>query len=568
MGLLGDSWDDPRSMATMQLAAGLLSPGSFGQGLGRGLSGYQETIGNAQNMQLRQQQILASQQEQQMRELQMRRTLMQLQEEGQFSQPGSTSGGAPAPQMPPMPSFMTGSGDRTPEQNAAGMGAANAPQPTQQAPQIGGSSVNLPPGVVAYKGMPLERLRTRINVGLEPKDAMELWKAANFGTPFQPGYVRNADGTSSFFGNPKDGLTMDGSGTVGTMPGFLDSQAAITSATKTAEIQATNKNTPVPIDRLDRMPGLSPNSSIDDLLRPKPPAAPLPQMPGVSASQMAAVLADNKSQGSPPFTVNGQTIGSASTGSSGQVGGFKTAADIEAEKLKAAQPINFQTDMLKSAHAQNAATFDKLNDTLRNEAELQNRNQQLAPMLDKIQTGGFAPEERIALGNSLQTSGMVPEMFKGTLSKWIANGDPTTGKVIENQLAAAGIKTMLDTLDKEGKPNRAIFMAIQAAQESVKSGNGTLKEVFALQKQLYDWHLEQQQKMGDALAAPDYNPLTFQSKMARMRNDSIVPAAAAPASGAVDLPSNPTSSSLTVGTAYKLPNGSVGKWDGFKFKGQ
>lgn len=44
MGLLGDSWDDPRTMATLQLAAGLLSGGGLGQALGRGLSGYQQTM--------------------------------------------------------------------------------------------------------------------------------------------------------------------------------------------------------------------------------------------------------------------------------------------------------------------------------------------------------------------------------------------------------------------------------------------------------------------------------------------------------------------------------------------
>ena len=49
MGLLGEGWDDPRSMATMQLAAGLLGGGNFGQALGRGLSGYQQAISSAQD---------------------------------------------------------------------------------------------------------------------------------------------------------------------------------------------------------------------------------------------------------------------------------------------------------------------------------------------------------------------------------------------------------------------------------------------------------------------------------------------------------------------------------------
>ena len=48
MGLLGDSWDDPKTQAALNLAAGLLSGGNFGPALGRGLLGYQESMGKAQ----------------------------------------------------------------------------------------------------------------------------------------------------------------------------------------------------------------------------------------------------------------------------------------------------------------------------------------------------------------------------------------------------------------------------------------------------------------------------------------------------------------------------------------
>ena len=54
MGLLGDSWDDPRTMGTLQLAAGLLSPGSLGQGISRGLLGYQQSMKAAQDMEVAQ----------------------------------------------------------------------------------------------------------------------------------------------------------------------------------------------------------------------------------------------------------------------------------------------------------------------------------------------------------------------------------------------------------------------------------------------------------------------------------------------------------------------------------
>ncbi len=61
MGLLGDSWDDPKTMATMQLAAGLLGGGNFGQAAGRGLAGYQAQMAAAQEQELRRQQMQAQQ---------------------------------------------------------------------------------------------------------------------------------------------------------------------------------------------------------------------------------------------------------------------------------------------------------------------------------------------------------------------------------------------------------------------------------------------------------------------------------------------------------------------------
>lgn len=48
MGLLGDSWDDPKTQAALSLAAGLLSGGNFGQSLGRGLQGYQQSMSSAE----------------------------------------------------------------------------------------------------------------------------------------------------------------------------------------------------------------------------------------------------------------------------------------------------------------------------------------------------------------------------------------------------------------------------------------------------------------------------------------------------------------------------------------
>lgn len=47
MGLLGDSFDDPQTLATFELAGNLMSPGAFGPNLARGMSAYQQTLGNS-----------------------------------------------------------------------------------------------------------------------------------------------------------------------------------------------------------------------------------------------------------------------------------------------------------------------------------------------------------------------------------------------------------------------------------------------------------------------------------------------------------------------------------------
>lgn len=75
MGLLGDSWEDPRTQATLQLAAGLLSGGNFGQALGRGMSGYSEAMQNAERMKYLKQQMEGQTEENRLRKAQVAKAL-------------------------------------------------------------------------------------------------------------------------------------------------------------------------------------------------------------------------------------------------------------------------------------------------------------------------------------------------------------------------------------------------------------------------------------------------------------------------------------------------------------
>lgn len=75
MGLLGDSWDDPKTQATLQLAAGLLSGGSFGDALGKGLGGYSEALQSAERMKYLKQQMEGQGEENRLRKAQVEKAL-------------------------------------------------------------------------------------------------------------------------------------------------------------------------------------------------------------------------------------------------------------------------------------------------------------------------------------------------------------------------------------------------------------------------------------------------------------------------------------------------------------
>lgn len=498
MGLLGDSWDDPRSMAVLQMAAGLLGPGGFGTAAGRGLMNYQGSIAADTENKLRKVQLssamLANQRQQQMFNV-LEPVLSRLQGVGQPQAPQ-----AQEPTRPMSQSMMFGS-----DENAR---RAQTPATVQQSPQA--SKVNFPLSFGDVTAMKLAGL----------PDLTNDYKMALEGVSHNPGAeVTDVNGNRRVIPTLEKGMALN-NGAVSNLPGYTQSLGEQTTATKSAEARAANANALIPADMRERFPSVASLpawATLGDLLHPSAPS-------GTPAALAPAISADMRRNGIAPGAA---AWGAPSTGTT--AGGFKTSAELAGERLGAEQGVRIQTDpvlqfrtqLLTKAHEANQATLTKLSDTVREEAELQNRNKQILPMLDKIQTGGFNPEERIQFANSLQTSNLVPEAMKGTLAKWIAGGDPTTGKVIENQLAAAGIKTMLDTLDKEGKPNRAIFESVKKAQESVLSGNATLKEVFNLQKQLYDWHFKQEQELASAMSSRDYNPLTLSAQFSKSRDESL-----------------------------------------------
>lgn len=132
MGLL-DGNLDPQSLASLQLAAGLLSPGSFGQGLGRGLAGYQSTLAGAQEMQIKQQ-ALEMQRLQFAAALRNQNLINDALNDGLHPQASAPS----APSAPSQPSIMAGApGTTFSGAPTSAMNPNMVPQ-AQAAPQSGG----------------------------------------------------------------------------------------------------------------------------------------------------------------------------------------------------------------------------------------------------------------------------------------------------------------------------------------------------------------------------------------------------------------------------------------------
>ena len=187
MGLLGDSWDDPKSMATMQLVAGLLSPGSFGQGLGKGLAGYQGALMGSADLKQKAQTLEIEKQQLAMQQLQMQMAIRK--------QAWMFGDDSPAP-----------AGDLAPSGAPASGGApAGVPGGTPAPMTQGAASSALMGG--RFGGLPqnITRADMVLNDGKEiPKMMMEMLKP----TSLRPGgYASYPDGRMEQLPQVPEGFT-------------------------------------------------------------------------------------------------------------------------------------------------------------------------------------------------------------------------------------------------------------------------------------------------------------------------------------------------------------------------
>ena len=502
-GLLGDSFDDPRSLAVMQLAAGLLSPGSFGQGLGKGITGYQGTLANAQTMELTKARIQEAQQAALMQQLQMRRSMMQLDDASRWDQPQ----GASSPQSPATQATVSQGG-------SGGPAAANAA--SMNAPPSGGAP-SLPRSVAKYQGMPLEQLRDRMNIGLEPKDAVELWKAANVGTAMTAGQYRMLPGqVPQYLADPSKPATMSDDGkTAVPLTGSAETAARAAGLAKDAELGATNRGTPLSPEQLERY-GMQPGATAADLLRRGPSAAPAQvgfsgpvsgpeplgsigadgSMKGGALAQLSpqmqrAVLASMGKNG--VGTVNGQPLNAGVPAASAPPasGGLKTAAQMEEEKLRAAAGVKLQTepaisyanDTSKTAAADKAALDVRVStgqDLMLRVAEARQALEQFKP--------GMGAETRLQVARAAQAMGL-PDSLVGRLNM----GDVGAKQEFMKLSAQTAMESLKQAMGGSGRITQAEFKVFQANNPNIELDSRAINKIYDFATKVYSRDFAEQQ---------------------------------------------------------------------------
>lgn len=250
-GLLGDSLDDPRTMALFAGIQGLLSGRGGLQGIANGVGAYGGTMAA-------------------MKDADMKRKYMQAQLDDVAQQAALRKAQATkANAAMDMAQRLMGGGAALPP-----MGAAGAPS------QIGASAIGGASGMPGQAGAQspqsfLSRLNEDQIMGLIasgalPEKAYDAWKFSKTGEQMQPGYIRKADGSIEYRGDPTKGVTLGPNGEVVAMPGAAGALSTIAGATKEAEKRAEARyGAPVTINGSIMTP-----QQAADMLDPKP-AAPV-----------------------------------------------------------------------------------------------------------------------------------------------------------------------------------------------------------------------------------------------------------------------------------------------------
>ena len=243
-GMMGYGMDDPRTQATLGLAAQLL--GGKGNGMQRltdGMSAYGHQISQAKQTALKQRLLDA----------QIAETLAQAQER-------KAAAGKRGDMQATLQSILGGQG--APSQYGVGGGGVS----------LGGVREPMAPQRGGLAGAPAELIAALKAQGV---DLTDLWKTEKFGEQANPGTYRlDSKGGQRYLVDPTKGQTIN-NGRVGIAPGALETNAALAGATADATEEAKAKYDLVPTYN-NGTPGFSSRASILGLSQNQQPSAPSP----------------------------------------------------------------------------------------------------------------------------------------------------------------------------------------------------------------------------------------------------------------------------------------------------
>lgn len=329
--------------------------------------------------------------------------------------------------------------------------------------------------------------------GVIPKEFAELWQASKFGKALPPGWKQNLDGSMTYVPDPTKGFTADAAGNVGVAPGFLAAQTAIAGAGKAGEMQATNANTLVPTERLERMPNVSPLSTLGDLVNAGR-SAQQPSLQGFSPNARAAIVSDmqrdgvNQATAQTPLAPRGAPI---SLGGAPAAPQFKSSADLAAEKalaeanVKAATEPGIQYGTKTAADA--AAAKEKLDSDVVNGQALMLRVGEARDAMSQFQPG-MGANARLTAARAAQALGL-PDSIVTRLN----NGDVAAKQEFVKLSAQTAMESLKQSMGSAGRITQAEFKVFQENNPNIELDPRAIEKIYDFATRVYQNSYREQQ---------------------------------------------------------------------------
>lgn len=350
-----------------------------------------------------------------------------------------------------------------------------------------------PPQMSKLASMTQDQIAGLTLAGVIPKEFAELWQASKFGKALPPGWKQNLDGTMTYVPDPTKGVTVGADGVVSAMPGAAETQAALAAATKGAEARATNQNTLLTPDQLERRPGVSPNSTVDDIIAAGQ-AARQPAMQGLSPTGRAAVVADMQREGVQNATVQTpqNPRGAPVTLGAGPLNPqFKTSADLAAEKAQAEANVKIATDpklkYVTKVADDAAAAKGKLDDEVINGQALMLRIGEANDALKNFKPG-MGSEARLTAARTAQALGLPDSIVTR-----INNGDVAAKQEFVKLSAQTAMESLKQAMGSSGRITQSEFKVFQANNPNIELDPNAIAKIHDFATRVYQNSYREQQ---------------------------------------------------------------------------